>query len=132
MLFDIKGFGLDCDPNQLFNYSGTVSVTNKGVTCKDWMNDTEGTFDDSDFPDSDFPFDGSIANASNYCRDPRDMRVLPWCMINDPNLPWDYCNYPICNGRYNGGTFSTFESPSLFQNTVGKQAPCLLSLTRHR
>ena len=99
-----KGFGLNCDPRTLFDYSGTINVTNKGIACKRWADVSESLFDDNDFP-----LDGSKVNASNYCRDPLRMRVLPWCMTVNSSIPWDFCNYPICGSRGKADNLFTCE-----------------------
>jgi len=41
--------------------------------------------------------DGSVKNASNYCRQPNpNSNDGPWCFTTDPNKPWEKCEVPIC------------------------------------
>ena len=49
--------------------------------------------------DSEFPMDGSVEDASNYCRDP-DVEGRTWCYTMNPEFRWEYCNFPSCSGSY--------------------------------
>ncbi|KAL5256309.1 hypothetical protein ACHWQZ_G011508 [Mnemiopsis leidyi] len=62
------------------NYAGTMSVTERGFTCRRW-NDV----DDLQL--------GSYGNH-NYCRNPNGQMLRPWCYVKDENADWDYCSVP--------------------------------------
>ncbi|KAL4221447.1 hypothetical protein ACF0H5_019704 [Mactra antiquata] len=69
-------------------YKGKLSVTVSGRTCQRWDSDLPHWHDrdlDSFFPDE------TVADASNYCRDPQDETGALWCYTEDPDLRWDYC-----------------------------------------
>ena len=54
---------------------------------------------------SNFPYDVSISAAANFCRNP-DMYTYdrPMCMTSDPDVPWEYCDIPECDG-FNAGKY---------------------------
>ena len=72
---------------------GHTSVTESGKECQAWA---------SQFPhshtrnqDSMFP-DGSVTNASNYCRNPDNGDGGLWCYTTDPGTRWEKCNVSLC------------------------------------
>ena len=77
-------------------YSGAISVTNHGFTCQPWVLQYphNHNFDKDDY----FPEDGSVTNASNYCRDPLGYG-RPWCYTVNPSVRSDYCTFSICKGE---------------------------------
>ena len=77
-------------------YMGTMTTTTGGYTCRPW---SEGSNYAGATVDSNYP-DGSIAAASNYCRNPDNDGGGPWCHTTDnPNRNWDYCPVPLCSGN---------------------------------
>jgi len=70
-------------------YMGTMSTTTDGHTCRPW---SEG----SSYSDASFP-DGSVAAASNYCRNPEGGTGGPWC--HTTGYRWKYCPVPLCSGK---------------------------------
>ena len=72
-------------------YSGHVSETNFGYTCQAWAHFRPK------FTDKQFPIDGSVAEASNYCRNFDDSNI-PWCFTTDPHVEYGFCDIRICFG----------------------------------
>ena len=81
---------------ELTDYNGTVSVTNHGQTCQAWSSQTPHRH--IHIKDRLFPMDGSVEEASNYCRDVGSPG-RPWCYTTDPDIMWNYCTFRICNGK---------------------------------
>ena len=88
---------LTCPPGtDLAGYAGNVSVTNTGRTCQKWVDQSPHSHSYT-HPDDFEISDGSITNASNYCRNVAEHPV-PWCLTTDPNWFWDTCDESICAG----------------------------------
>ncbi|CAH1777726.1 unnamed protein product [Owenia fusiformis] len=75
-------------------YSGKLSVTKSGRTCQRW---------DAQYPHQHtwnnilhFPED-TLAEASNYCRNPDEMSDGPWCYTTDSNSRWEFCDVKLCS-----------------------------------
>ena len=75
------------------DYLGTVHVTRTGRKCQRWVAQSPHEHD-NDKP-SLFP-DNSLADASNYCRNPDDEPEGPWCYTEEPGTRWEHCNIAIC------------------------------------
>ena len=77
-------------------YTGTASITNHGFVCQHWKSQHPHThpFTINDF----FPVDGTVNNASNYCRDLLGYG-RPWCYTTSPSVQRDFCTFSICKGR---------------------------------
>ena len=76
-------------------YMGRTSMTISGKTCQAWTatsphDPREMAKNSSNFPDA------SIADASNYCRNP-DEDPGPWCYTMDSNVRFEYCDISICD-----------------------------------
>ncbi|KAM4651367.1 hepatocyte growth factor-like protein isoform 2-T3 [Discoglossus pictus] len=71
-------------------YSGTVSKTRKGITCRNW----EEKIGDLQISEPIF-----VPLESNYCRNPDRDSHGPWCFTMDPNTPFDYCAIKPCDGE---------------------------------
>ena len=78
-------------------YNGALSVTANGHTCQAWSEQWPHLHFYAE--DSKFPVDGSVSAASNYCRDP-DGEGRTWCYTMNPEIRWEYCNFPPCTGWY--------------------------------
>ena len=78
------------------NYTGTVSITNGWRTCQLWSEQVphRHAFTGNDY----FPFDGSVEEAENYCRQV-DGDKRPWCYTTDTYMRWQYCDDHICGGN---------------------------------
>ena len=72
-------------------------MTNTGHVCQPWAWQTPHTHNRK--KDEDFPYDGSVLEASNYCRDFDGFRGRPYCYTTDPGVRWGYCTFDICNSK---------------------------------
>uniref|UniRef100_H2YMJ2 Plasminogen n=1 Tax=Ciona savignyi TaxID=51511 RepID=H2YMJ2_CIOSA len=78
------------DPMQPFSYRGPVSVTQTGINCQMWDYNRPHShiYTSSRFPNKGLGY-------HTQCRNPDGDR-RPWCFTNNPAVPWDYCNVPVC------------------------------------
>ncbi|VDI38021.1 Hypothetical predicted protein, partial [Mytilus galloprovincialis] len=77
----------DCKDNQLgVNYTGTVSTTDTGRTCQYWSRRYPHSHD----------FTYKLADQQNYCRNPDNEPLGPWCYTTDSETRWEYCTVPFC------------------------------------
>jgi len=84
----------DCNPtNDSRQYTGHTSVTESGKQCQAWA--SQSPHSHSYTQDSMFP-DGSVTDASNYCRNPSNYDEGLWCYTTDPLTRWEKCNVPLC------------------------------------
>ena len=74
-------------------YKGNLSETANGLRCQSWS--TKYPHNHKFDKDSYFSMDGSVLEASNYCRDPSNEGKI-WCFTMDPNVVWEYCNSRSC------------------------------------
>ncbi|CAH1789708.1 unnamed protein product [Owenia fusiformis] len=85
--------GTDCKTDiKGIQYMGTVSETKDGIKCQRWDAQTPHTHtrtDPAKFPDE------TLADASNFCRNPTGVDGL-WCYTDDPNVRKDWCDIPFC------------------------------------
>ena len=79
---------------KILGYDLDVSSPFPGIPCQRWDSQTPWTHPYTG-PDM-FPQDATIADASNYCRNP-DGGLFPWCYITYPEVPWMYCGRDILN-----------------------------------
>ena len=55
--------------------------------------------------------DGSVTDASNYCRNPDNWDGGLWCYTMDPNNIWERCSVPACGTiRYDTGCYFNVRS----------------------
>ncbi|XP_060591140.1 plasminogen-like [Ruditapes philippinarum] len=69
-------------------YAGKLSKTASGKTCQRWDSDYPHKRDDT-IKETQFP-DETLADASNYCRDPFRESIL-WCRTTDPETNIENC-----------------------------------------
>ena len=81
-----SGAGLCYEAGDPMSYTGHLSVGISGDPCLPW---TQSGFMDEDFPD------GSVVAASNFCRNPHNFHVGPWCKTDEE--PFDYCDVLWCS-----------------------------------
>ena len=60
-------------------YNGTVNTTRTGRNCRNNINNNE--------PQTD---------QHNYCRNPDEDPIGPWCFTTDPDVLWEECSIPLC------------------------------------
>ena len=86
--------GEDCNPTlDGHQYRGHTSVTESGKQCQAWASQSPHKHkytNDSLFPD------GSVIDASNYCRNPENSFKGTWCYTTDPGTAWEKCDVPVC------------------------------------
>ncbi|GCC37580.1 hypothetical protein chiPu_0016084 [Chiloscyllium punctatum] len=72
------------------HYKGNASITMSGRSCQSWS---------SNFPHKPTynPDTHSQYNLiNNYCRNPNDSNVAPWCYTKDPRVKLEQCYIPQC------------------------------------
>ena len=74
-------------------YQGTLSLTKSGRTCQRW--DTQTPHSHSHTQSYTYP-DGSVSGAANYCRNPSNDPLGPWCLTLDPAREKEYCDVLYC------------------------------------
>jgi len=85
----------DCNPSlDGHQYLGHISVTWSGKQCQAWA--SQSPHSHSYNQDDMYP-DGSVSDASNYCRNPdKNYDGGPWCYTMDTETTWDKCDVPGC------------------------------------
>ncbi|CAG2234169.1 PLG [Mytilus edulis] len=63
-----------------------VSTTDTGKTCQDWSQTYPHLHD----------FTAKLGDQQNYCRNPDNEPLGPWCYTTDPASRWEYCTVPLC------------------------------------
>ncbi|XP_078674665.1 uncharacterized protein LOC144912807 [Branchiostoma floridae x Branchiostoma belcheri] len=87
----------DCFVGHGATYRGQVSITDDGLVCQRWEDQT---------PHEHRFLDLSVYGLSeNYCRNP-DGEKRPWCYTRDPSVRWQYCNVKPCGCGYSRSTGS--------------------------
>ncbi|KAM9302116.1 prothrombin [Gastrophryne carolinensis] len=80
----------DCAQGLGQNYRGTIGVTRSGIECQYWT---------SKFPHKTKinPLTHPDKNlVENYCRNPDDNPLGPWCYTKDPQKAREECAVPVC------------------------------------
>ena len=83
----------ECMSGNGADYRGTTSVTGSGYTCQRWDTQTPHQHlytDPAAFPDP------TLDCAANFCRNPNNDFLGPWCPTTHPSIPLDYCFIPVC------------------------------------
>ncbi|KAI3378398.1 hypothetical protein SNEBB_002632 [Seison nebaliae] len=71
-----------------FYYQGNLDITMYGMRCQSWKYQRE--FSAFDFPDA------NLKLARNFCRNPRETKIRPWCWVDVGKKVWQYCLIPKC------------------------------------
>lgn len=71
------------------DYTGNLSHTSSGLQCEMWIKTYYNTSEL--FPDK------NISMVKNFCRNPVNDLVGPWCITTDPDIRWQYCDIPLCD-----------------------------------
>jgi apolipoprotein(a) len=91
---DIASFCKSSDAG--WEFTGHLTQTITGRTCQSWnlqAPQAHAYTSDDMFPD------GSVAIASNRCRNPdKGFTGGPWCFTTDPLVRWQLCDVPKCAG----------------------------------
>ena len=71
------------------NISSSLNRSTRKTPCKNWASlDKWNKFHPTKFPDSDLD--------SNYCRNPDNDAMGPWCFISLSPRKFQYCKIPLC------------------------------------
>ncbi|XP_065226588.1 tyrosine-protein kinase transmembrane receptor Ror2 [Planococcus citri] len=82
----------DCVQGNGRYYQGTKNVTRTGIPCQRWDSKSPHDFER---PPKVFP---EIQNSENYCRNAGGEVATPWCYTSNPDIRWQQCDIPACNG----------------------------------
>jgi len=75
-------------------YVGHRSVTESGKQCQAWASNSPH---EHQYTNDDMYSDGSMVDASNYCRNPDSgWNEGVWCYTTDPDTEWELCDVPLC------------------------------------
>ena len=92
--------GIQCsnDPKHV-KYIGHMNQTKTGLPCQRWDKQTpqSHTFTDPKYFQD---VNVTLADIHNYCRNPGGTAKASWCYVDRSSATWDYCDIPICFGRY--------------------------------
>ena len=94
-LLSVPGSTVCWDGVNSRGYHGNVSISRSGITCQAWSAQVPHSHINNK-PEL-FPYDNSVAEARNYCRDP-DFEYDPWCYTISANLRWEFCDIRLCSG----------------------------------
>jgi len=87
-------------------YVGSTGETLSGRKCQQWNSQSPHEHFYTEiavFPDYEKNPQASIADVSNYCRNPlagSSYKPLPWCYTTSTDVTWEFCNIPRCKGIY--------------------------------
>lgn len=80
------------------DYFGKINYTPSGTICQNWGSDSPH---DSNYKENWRWSPGTRYTNANYCRNPRDYDVLPWCYTMNGNQRWEHCTHlPYCQGKF--------------------------------
>jgi hypothetical protein len=68
-----------------------------GEICQRWDSQSPNTHEYTD--PAQFP-DDTLADASNYCRNPTNMAYGMWCVVVSYYWYIDFCDVPLCAADY--------------------------------
>uniref|UniRef100_A0A8C2WPB7 Plasminogen n=1 Tax=Cyclopterus lumpus TaxID=8103 RepID=A0A8C2WPB7_CYCLU len=111
VLYEKKGYLLECVNGLGTDYRGTKTKTKTGKTCQRWAAryPHRPNFTPDEHPRADL--------ESNFCRNPDADSGGPWCYTTDSNTRWENCNVTSCteecmhcSGEDYRGKISTTES----------------------
>lgn len=75
------------------DYRGNNNSTINGATCRSWS--AQSPNQQSSINSEQYPASG-LGNH-NFCRNPNNQPGGAWCYTTDADVPWEYCDVPVCN-----------------------------------
>ncbi|ELU06005.1 hypothetical protein CAPTEDRAFT_130039, partial [Capitella teleta] len=71
-------------------YDGTHNITKSGRTCQRWDSQTPHAhnYETYKFPNSEIDH--------NYCRNPSNSTIGPWCLTTDTGTEFETCDVMFC------------------------------------
>lgn len=85
----------DCRMGNGRYYLGTVNVTQTGIPCQKWDEQSPHKHIQ---PPNVFP---QVQNAENYCRNAGAEEPHPWCYTMNDSVRWQWCDVPLCRKLIN-------------------------------
>ncbi|XP_020654675.3 prothrombin [Pogona vitticeps] len=84
----------DCVQDQGQNYRGTISVTKSGIECQYWSSKFphRPEFNVTTYPNANL--------IENYCRNPNNHSLGPWCYTRNPVVRKEECAIPVCGKNW--------------------------------
>ena len=76
----------------LKGYSGAIDVTNTGLTCQSWLDQSPHAHNYI------FKDEERAITMGNSCRD-LGSEGRPWCYTTNPDIRWGYCTLNICDSK---------------------------------
>lgn len=73
-------------------YIGKKNISTSGKPCLPWKDMVKNFKIPHRFPDE------TIAEAENFCRNPTNKTLGPWCFVDSVN--WEYCDIKKCKSRF--------------------------------
>ncbi|XP_068117761.1 prothrombin [Hyperolius riggenbachi] len=85
--------GGDCAEGIGQNYRGSISVTRSGIECQYWASNFphKTKINPITHPDNNL--------TENYCRNPDNNKLGPWCYTKDAQVPREECAVPVCGSK---------------------------------
>ncbi|XP_042545698.1 plasminogen [Dipodomys spectabilis] len=90
VLFEKRVYLAECRTGNGRSYRGSTAKTKGGVACQKWSATSPHR---PNYTPEKFPAEGL---EENYCRNPDNDALGPWCYTMDPEKRFDYCDIPEC------------------------------------
>ncbi|XP_012880042.1 PREDICTED: plasminogen [Dipodomys ordii] len=90
VLFEKRVYLAECRTGNGRSYRGNTAKTKGGVACQKWSATSPHR---PNYTPEKFPAEGL---EENYCRNPDNDELGPWCYTMDPEKRFDYCDIPEC------------------------------------
>ncbi|XP_074641852.1 uncharacterized protein LOC141899442 isoform X2 [Tubulanus polymorphus] len=96
-------------------YIGVQSTTRRGAVCQRWIHQYPNRHEMNRadrFPDA------RVTDAANYCRNPDNSPMGPWCYVNSFSVRWDYCGIPRCDVKLTTETTKGIHSDCIHPDDI--------------